>query len=137
MATLFHQNARCPHIGPKEGGENRMLTGGLLPFPRTGCVLYARAILPYRISRDEKGEEIDDDGHSAHGGDLGGCGARVFATRLLRRRLRRRSNAIDRPKDMPVCYLQMALVRRGYLQRRRDHELQPSDKLEFTSRSRP
>ena len=24
-----------------------MLTGGLLPFPRTGCVLYAKAILPY------------------------------------------------------------------------------------------
>src|SRR5688572_13419591 len=59
MATLFHQNARCPHIGPKEGGENWMLTGGLLPFPRTGCVLYARAILPYRTSRDEKGEEME------------------------------------------------------------------------------
>ena len=24
-----------------------MLTGGLLPFPRTGCVLYAKAILSY------------------------------------------------------------------------------------------
>jgi len=24
-----------------------MLTGGLLPFPRTGCVLYANAILSY------------------------------------------------------------------------------------------
>jgi hypothetical protein len=59
MATLLHQNARCPHIGPKEGGENWMLTGGLLPFPRTGCVLYARAILPYRTSRDEKGDEMD------------------------------------------------------------------------------
>ena len=24
-----------------------MLKGGLLPFPRTGCVLYAKAILSY------------------------------------------------------------------------------------------
>ena len=24
-----------------------MLTGGLLPFPRTGCALYAKAILSY------------------------------------------------------------------------------------------
>ena len=24
-----------------------MQTGGLLPFPRTGCVLYAKAILSY------------------------------------------------------------------------------------------
>ena len=24
-----------------------MLTGGLLPFPRTGCVLYAKAILSH------------------------------------------------------------------------------------------
>src|SRR6185503_18350296 len=39
MATSFHQNARCPHIGLKEGGEDVMLTGGLLPFPRTGCAL--------------------------------------------------------------------------------------------------
>jgi len=28
-----------------------MLTGGLLPFPRTGCVLYANAILPYEPCR--------------------------------------------------------------------------------------
>ena len=47
MATSFHRNARCPHIGLKEGGEDLMLTGGLLPFPRTGCVLYAKAILSY------------------------------------------------------------------------------------------
>jgi hypothetical protein len=47
MATSFHRNARCPHIRLKEGGEDVMLTGGLLPFPRTGCVLYARAILSY------------------------------------------------------------------------------------------
>jgi hypothetical protein len=47
MATSFHRNARCPHIGLKEGGEDVMLTGGLLPFPRTGCVLYAKATLSY------------------------------------------------------------------------------------------
>src|SRR5712691_12854985 len=43
MATSFHRNARCPHIGLKEGGQDLMLTGGLLPFPRTGCVPYANA----------------------------------------------------------------------------------------------
>src|SRR3990170_2393303 len=48
MATSFHRNARCPHIGLKEGGEDVMLTGGLLPFPRTGCVLYAKQF--YRIA---------------------------------------------------------------------------------------
>src|SRR6185295_14516849 len=42
MTTSFHRSARCPHIGLKEGGEDLILTGGLLPFPRTGCVLYAR-----------------------------------------------------------------------------------------------
>ena len=47
MTTSFHRNARCPHIGLKEGGEDVRLTGGLLPFPRTGCVLYAKAILSY------------------------------------------------------------------------------------------
>ena len=47
MATSVHRNARYPHIGLKEGGNDVMLAGGLLPFPRTGCVLYAKAILSY------------------------------------------------------------------------------------------
>jgi hypothetical protein len=37
---------KLSHIGLKEGGEDLMLTGRLLPFPRTGCVLHAKAILP-------------------------------------------------------------------------------------------
>ena len=45
LATSFHRNARCPHIGLKECGKDVTLTGGLLPFPRTGCVLYATATL--------------------------------------------------------------------------------------------
>ena len=45
MATFFHRNARCPHIGLKEGGDDLRLTGGLLPFPRTGCVPHAKTIL--------------------------------------------------------------------------------------------
>jgi len=52
MTTSFHRNARCPHIGLKEGGEDVMLTGGLLPFPRTGRVPYAKAILSYDGSHD-------------------------------------------------------------------------------------
>jgi hypothetical protein len=58
-----------------------MLTGGLLPFPRTGCVLYARAILPYRTSRDEKGEEIDDDGHSVRMEVIWAVADRVYLLR--------------------------------------------------------
>jgi hypothetical protein len=49
MGTSFHRNALCPHIGLKEGGEDLMVTGGLLPFPRTGCVLYAKAVLSYGL----------------------------------------------------------------------------------------
>ena len=52
-----------------------MLTGGLLPFPRTGCVLYARAILPYRTWRDEKGEEMEPDWNRT--GFVGGAGYRI------------------------------------------------------------
>src|SRR5688500_14611316 len=65
MATSFHRTARCPHIRLKEGGEDLMLTGGLLPFPRTGCVLYAKAILSYcslltycRLNRPAVREEL-------------------------------------------------------------------------------
>ncbi len=41
-ANSFHANARCSHCGPKEVSRKlRCAQGGLLPFPRTGCVLQA------------------------------------------------------------------------------------------------
>jgi hypothetical protein len=43
-----------------------MLTGGLLPFPRTGCVLYAKAILS-QCSRFAK--SAPDDCAESHGRD--------------------------------------------------------------------
>ena len=41
MATFFPCRARCPHDGQKEGSHRYRQTGGLKPFPRTGCALYA------------------------------------------------------------------------------------------------
>src|SRR6266478_3848467 len=35
----------CPHFGLKGGSQKRLFTGGLLPFPRTGCALCAAPIL--------------------------------------------------------------------------------------------
>ena len=54
MATSFQRNARCPHIGLKEGGDDWTTTGGLLPFPRTGCVLDANAILSQTARSTDK-----------------------------------------------------------------------------------
>jgi len=56
----------------KEGGEDLMLTGGLLPFPRTGCVLYAKAILSHgsEIRQDSPREGMGwDDSAESHGSD--------------------------------------------------------------------
>src|SRR5687767_71731 len=48
MTTSFHGIARRPHIGLKEGCDSLRPTGGLLPFPRTGCAHYATRILSPR-----------------------------------------------------------------------------------------
>lgn len=42
-----------------------MLTGGLLPFPRTGCVLYATAILSYCSERRQFRAALKLETHSA------------------------------------------------------------------------
>src|SRR5918995_6122271 len=54
MATSFHRSARCPHIGLKEGSRELLRTGGLLPFPRTGCVLVRDASV-IRLIQQVKG----------------------------------------------------------------------------------
>src|SRR5437868_8368387 len=46
MATSFRRRARCPLLGLKEGPTNGDRTGGLLPFPRTGCALRACDSIP-------------------------------------------------------------------------------------------
>ena len=59
MATSFHRSARCPHIGPKEGSRTDG-TGGLLPFPRTGCVLVRDASVVRSIQQvKEEASRLD------------------------------------------------------------------------------
>jgi len=82
-----------------------MLTGGLLPFPRTGCVLYAKAILSYcsEIRQVRPPEGMGRLRRVAHGSDTVLLGRTWRTIAVARRRL---STSIDRlhtMDDTPVA----------------------------------